>query len=175
MTHREITELQKKLNVRIANEGDSDMLLSWRNNPITIKNSHNQEAVSEDKHRSWLKNTLNDPRSSLLIVSHGDLAVAVVRYDRLEQEVLVVYELSITVNPEVRGMGYGSAAIKLAQLIFLDNKIGLRKGPRPEKVIAEVYTYNLPSLKLVKSLGMKCVGKETRSDGRSFNRFVGVF
>ena len=67
------------MRLRPVDAGDEQLLLTWRNNPLTVKNSGNPRPVSPEEHRTWFHAALADPDRLLFVAeSEGD-AVGMVR------------------------------------------------------------------------------------------------
>ncbi len=101
---------------RPATNDDWELLLKWRNDPLTREHSFSHEVIDEAVHRSWLAGKLQDPDCILVIVSKDDFPVGVLRLDCTEN----IAEISYTVAPEARGKGCGTAIVGLAEKIAPD-------------------------------------------------------
>lgn len=144
--------LGENIGLRSATIRDADLLLQWRNDPITRESSRNSNMVGEEEHVSWLRSVLEDPRRKLFIAEEAGLAVGTVRADWHNDLV----ELSWTVSAEARGRGVGKRMVKL-----LAEQIS---GP----VCAEVKPGNMASVKIAEYAGMKL--KEERNETLYFER-----
>ena len=104
--------MAKKVTLRKADINDAEILLEWRNDPDTIKNSVTQEKVSFFGHLAWLYRTINDPSIELYIAVDNLVPVGTIRIDHIDnpEEWLV----SITVAPVARKNGYGTAILEHA-------------------------------------------------------------
>jgi RimJ/RimL family protein N-acetyltransferase len=92
---------------------DAEMLLRWRNDPETRRNSIHTEEVSPDGHAQWmLERILSSHPGSDLIAEIDNVSVGVVRMDWNEEG--DGFDLSFTVAPEHRGKGYGFAMVDRA-------------------------------------------------------------
>ena len=99
-----------ELVLREAAFGDWELLLSWRNDPVSVANSIQSRPVAEDEHKEWLRRKLND-RDSIIYIANSDGApVGQVRFD-LEG---TAAEISVIVAPKARGRGLGTAMLRLA-------------------------------------------------------------
>jgi RimJ/RimL family protein N-acetyltransferase len=99
------------LRLRPATADDAERLLAWRNDPVTRAASRSTAEVALDEHRGWLERVLADPERHLLIGEAEGRAVGQARFDALDDG---AYEISVTVAPEVRGQGLGTALIAAA-------------------------------------------------------------
>lgn len=132
------------MELRNATHDDWKILLEWRNNIETRKNSFNINVVEKEEHKNWLKETISSSVSQLYIALEDDIPVASVRAD-MENE---VYNLSWTVAPSVRGKGIGKKVVR-----FLAEKLGT-------KIRAEIKEGNIASIKIAEYAGMKFNYKE---------------
>ena len=68
--------------LRPADAGDEQLFLTWRNNPLAVKNSGNPRPVSPEEHRTRFHAALGDTDRLLFVAeSEGD-AVGMVRADK---------------------------------------------------------------------------------------------
>ena len=124
--------------LRPATLGDADLLLSWRNDPETRRNSRKTQLVSPGEHMAWLSTVLVDADRQLYVALLNGKPIGTARADRNEKG----YELSWTVAPENRRQGYGKAMVSLlvAQLTGT--------------VRAEIKEGNLASMKIARAAGL---------------------
>ena len=120
---------------------DWRILLDWRNNLETRKNSHNVELVEEENHKKWLNSILANENRQLFIALENEIPVGTVRadFDKKNTE----YELSWTISPDFRGKGIGKIMVKL-----LADKL-------QAKIRAEIKNGNIASVKIAEYAGMK--------------------
>lgn len=85
--------------VRPADEGDAELLLSWRNDGETRRWSRNKAVVTVAEHQAWLARVLADQGRLLFVAEHNGRPIGTVRFDRDGE----AWEASITVAPEARG------------------------------------------------------------------------
>ena len=120
---------------------DIEILLEWRNDPLTRAASHSTNEVTRDEHEKWLRATLNNPNRQLYIAEENGIPVGTVRADFDSSD--GSYELSWTVSPIDRGRGVGKRMVAL-----LANQI---KG----SIRAEIKVGNIASVRIAESSGMK--------------------
>lgn len=89
--------------------GDADVLLEWRNDPLTRRSSRSSDVISYDEHMAWLSSALSNPTRLLLLLLADAEPVASVRLDRGERHAEA--EVSIVVAPPARGRGYSKVAL----------------------------------------------------------------
>lgn len=107
--------------VRRALEGDSAVLLAWRNDPQTRANSLQQGAVSEEEHEAWFAAKLEDPTTEIWIGEEDATPIGQVRLDLEEGDVAVV---DIAVAPDRRGQGLG---IRLLEMVVTQQSLPARR------------------------------------------------
>jgi len=132
---------------RPVTEQDLELLLYWRNDPVTRKNSFSKEEVSPEAHRTWLSRKLQDPGCIMDIISRDGTPVGVLRLDCEESSA----EISYTVAPEARGTGCGSYIVSLAEQIVPEGISVLK---------AEVLPDNPASIRCFERNGFSCIRSE---------------
>lgn len=137
-------DMISKIKLREVAFDDWKLLLSWRNEIETRKNSHNMEMVDEENHKNWLKDSLLNKKRKIYIAMHGTEEVGTVRSD-LEKDVFL---LSWSVAPEARGRGFGKMIVKA-----LVDKL-------KSKVRAEIKKDNISSIKIAEFAGLKLMKEE---------------
>ena len=92
---------------------DSETLLEWRNQPEVRIFSRNQGLILKATHTQWLENRLklisNEP---FWMFENSVQKIGFVRFDF--DSALKHYEISIVINPAVRGKGFGKMILNLA-------------------------------------------------------------
>lgn len=117
---------------------DWELLLEWRNDPITRENSINSNPVEEKSHKEWLTKSLTSPTRELYILEDNSTPVGTIRSDQHGDD---TYILSWTISPNHRGKGYGTKMLN----IFLQDKSGT--------YLAEIFEDNISSIKMVEKNG----------------------
>lgn len=97
-----------KVELRPASPDDAPVLLAWRNDPETCRQSATSTPVDESTHRAWLAASLSSADRRLYVALHDGVACGTVRMDREPHE---AWEVSITVAPEVRGRKLAAAML----------------------------------------------------------------
>lgn len=90
---------------------DSQRIWQWRNDPVTRAMSVTTEEIPWERHRAWYAQAAADPSRVLLLASEGEAAVGMVRFDL---RALADAEVSINLNPQVRGSGQGRRVLAAA-------------------------------------------------------------
>ncbi|MEX1148120.1 MAG: GNAT family N-acetyltransferase [Sphingomonadales bacterium] len=95
-----------RIRLRDVTMDDADLLLGWRNDPLTRQMSRDRDAVERNDHVAWLARTLalDAGRRRICIAVADGTPVGTVRLDRVDDGVC---ELSWTMAPEARGQGLG--------------------------------------------------------------------
>jgi predicted dehydrogenase/RimJ/RimL family protein N-acetyltransferase len=94
--------------LRSAERADSDSIRAWRNDPETRRWSRVGDEVSTDEHERWFDRILADPTTTIWIAEVDSSPVGQVRVTR---DAGGSAELHITVAPDVRGGGVGTAML----------------------------------------------------------------
>ena len=122
------------LELRLADINDADLLLAWRNDPQTRKDSHSSNVISRDNHLAWLAKITTDPMRKLYIAIEHDIPVGTARatYDNR------TWELSWTVAPEARGRGVAKRMVRtLAEQITEPIRAEIKPGNQASIRVAE--------------------------------------
>ncbi|MEJ7743919.1 MAG: GNAT family N-acetyltransferase [Nocardioidaceae bacterium] len=127
---------------------DADVLLEWRNDPLTRLSSRFCAVISDDEHRAWLSAALSDPTRLLLLLVADAKPVASVRFDLVDERQTDA-EVSIVVAPPARGRGYSKVALKKA-VDRLDET-----WPEVRSVQAVVHEHNSASRRLFEAAGFE--------------------
>lgn len=127
------------LSLRAATKQDSDLLLSWRNDSVTRKASHNMAVISGQEHDAWFNNSLSNKARRIFIAEVKGVPVGTVRADLINSEHL----LSWMVSPEHRGK-------RVAKGMLLLFAIHIN-----EAICAHIKAENLASVRVAEYVGMK--------------------
>lgn len=124
----------KKLNLRPVTMEDAELILSWRNDAESRKNSFSQEEILVETHREWLSRKLDDGNCQMLLMTDDDKPVGQIRIDNINH----IGEISYLIAPACRGFGYGTDILVqcekslkeetevLAGLVKADNKASMK-------------------------------------------------
>ena len=109
-----------------ANMSDAGLLLLYRNDPETIRQSVQQKPIESAEHLAWLEAVLDTPRCQLYIANEIQASVFFpVGTGRLDLRDNGSVELSLTVAPGHRGRGVGGQL--LAALIKKAREFGFHR------------------------------------------------
>ncbi|WP_188037124.1 bifunctional UDP-2,4-diacetamido-2,4,6-trideoxy-beta-L-altropyranose hydrolase/GNAT family N-acetyltransferase [Actinotalea sp. JY-7885] len=140
-----------RVEARPATPGDGDLLLAWRNDPLTRRASRSTAPVERADHLAWLARVLADPGRVLLVAEAAGRPVGTVRFDRTEHGTVgtgtELWEVSIALAPAARGRGLGRHVLAAGERAWRE-----LVGPRPA-VLAHVRPDNHASARLFRSAG----------------------
>ena len=126
------------MKLRKATYNDWKILLDWRNDSLTRKNSFNQDEVSERTHKLWFNDSLLNPYMEIYILEDDIIPVGSIRSNNILTN---QYILSWSIAPDQRGKGYGTKILE----IYLQGRTG--------SFIAEIKPENVASIKMVQKNG----------------------
>jgi L-amino acid N-acyltransferase YncA len=129
---------------RRATSGDAQLLLDWRNDPITVVNSKSGATVSPQEHARWFQAALKNENAVLFIAEIDQRPIAMTRFDRADPNSSNFF-VSINLSPSQRGKGLGSALLRSAVFEF--------QGLKKVNLVAEIRYGNVASEKIFKSAG----------------------
>ena len=135
---------------------DAELLWRWANDPETRRNAFNNAPIVYADHVAWLTDRLASPETRIWVFTDGDEPVGQVRFDLAGE----VAEIDISVAPERRGRGYGTAMLNEAVRRLRTEADRVR--PR-----ATVLEHNLSSLRLFKACGFTEAGTVARGGDRA--------
>jgi UDP-2,4-diacetamido-2,4,6-trideoxy-beta-L-altropyranose hydrolase len=99
------------LRLRPVREDDCGRLWQWANDPLVRQVSFSSQTIPWDQHVKWFQSRLADSTEMFLIVEDSDdRPVGQIRYTLGSERA----EVSITMDPDFRGKGLGSAALSMA-------------------------------------------------------------
>lgn len=96
---------------------DSQWIWQWRNDPVTREMSITTEVIPWENHKTWYARAARDLNKVLLLARDGDTPTGMVRFDLRtaaglkpgdETAPRAEAEISINLNPELRGRGLGT-------------------------------------------------------------------
>jgi N-acylneuraminate cytidylyltransferase len=131
------------LSLRPADMDDWARLYAWRNDATTREQSRDTAPVPLERHMTWLRETLGSGSAWLYIVTLGEprSAIGTCRLNRRGAEA----EVSVTIDPQVRGGGRTSAILRLLEPEA--RRMGIAR------LVATVRTGNAASLRAFASAG----------------------
>jgi RimJ/RimL family protein N-acetyltransferase len=147
-----------RLALRAATARDAELLLEWRNDAETRRQSRTSSRVTAAAHTRWLAATLADPEIHLFIAR--DAEGRDVGTGRIDYRGRGTAELSLTVAPAHRRRGYAGAII--AALGAEADRLGWHTH------VARIKETNPASLRAFRQAGFVsdgCIHFERRSAG----------
>jgi RimJ/RimL family protein N-acetyltransferase len=129
------------MRLRPVTFADAELLLVWRNDPLTRRNSFCASKVKLSEHQKWLKSSLSNPDRKIYIAVENNIPVGTVRGDFSQAGC----EVSWTVAPEYRRRGFGRRIVQAA--------VSLLGSP----VFARIKQGNLPSEKIARAAGVRVI------------------
>ena len=133
------------MKIRYIENKDSNDIYKWRNDISTREMSFNKEIISLDEHIKWFRNSINNSNIKIFIGEIKDSKLGICRFDFNQK--LDITEVSINMNPEYRGKGYGKYLLKESIQLYINKKSCVLK--------AQIKVNNTISKKLFLSVGFK--------------------
>ena len=125
-------------------------VFEWRNDKITREMSFSSEKIKFESHLYWFKNMMNDKNQFVYIGIQEEERVGICGFN-LDQKNKIA-EVSINLNPKMRGKNYGFQLLSLSRERFFEKqKIDL---------IAKIKETNEQSKKLFSKAGFFIHDKE---------------
>ncbi len=151
----------RKIDIRRVIDRDVSDLLFWRND-LQSRNMSllNKERIAETNHRQWFEEVIDDPQRIIFIGMLDGAKVGMVRFDYLS---LGLWRVSIIVNPQMRGKGLAAHFLHCAICEFSKGNTG--------KLLAEILSINLASVKVFTSCGFKRIDSKKMEKGQGVLMF----
>lgn len=127
---------------------DAYLIWEWRNDPITRLMSKIGNFILFEEHQVWYERTLKDPKKVILMVFLNGIHAGMVRFDLFSS---TTAEISINMNPMMRGRGLGSA-ILIEACQYGKNQLYL------SEIMAEIKPENTSSIKIFEKAGFAFSG-----------------
>ncbi len=128
---------------------DAKKVWLWRNHPDTRLYSTNPSPISFETHMAWWAQSLSDQNQVILIGNCGQTEIGVLRYDLVGEHEA---EISVYLDPYMRGLGLGTALLKAG------HKWILRNLPNVIEVKATIVDRNKASKRAFASAGFHPYG-----------------
>ena len=135
-------KIYRKIFLRSVTLKDSKEIWEWRNDPFTRMMFRNKSHVKYEKHLKWFRSKLKDKNCSFFMGEAFGINAGIVRIDVTKN----VGEVSINMNPKVRGMSLATTLLKDATYSFN------AKNPSSH-LIANIDIKNKASIKIFKNVG----------------------
>ncbi|GEM_PF-380746 len=134
-----------KISIREAAVTDVDDVWRWRNDKVARANSLDPRKISFKEHKLWFINQLTNKNVKIFIALKNKAKVGVIRFDFLANETV---EVSINMNPQHRGKGFGKRILKAVSDFIKEEYMS-----RPQKAI--IKTSNLASERIFAEAGFE--------------------
>ena len=135
-------KIYRKISLRSVSLRDSQEIWEWRNDTFTRSMFRNKSYVKYEKHLEWFRSKLKDKNCSFYMGEAFGINAGIVRID-IEKS---IGEVSINMNPRVRGLSLSTTLLKDATHSFN------AKNPL-NQLIANIDKKNKASIKIFKSVG----------------------
>ncbi len=136
--------------LRKAGMEDADLLLQWRNDEDTRRNSFSSEIIERKCHMDWLQKKMQSKDCKIFIFMKKDIPIGQIRLDWHGES----WSISYSISASYRGQGFGKMIIEL-----MENQL-LREESHRIKVEAEVKKHNIASQLIFESLGYQQISRE---------------
>ena len=141
--------------IEIENAGikDADMILNWRNDPMSLANSFSSEKIDKANHKIWFRQILKNANSLILIgkFCQTNEPIGMVRFETIDDTFALV---SIVVDAQWRGRGLSSKLLSMAVRKYLDQLVRV--------LIAEVKPENVASQRCFQKSGFVLYQREDK-------------
>ena len=129
-----------RLTLRKATRQDCDDLYRFRNDPLTRKQSFNQQEILYEEHCQWFEQALEDIQRVFYIGQNDkNEKCGVVRFDIRGESFA---EINVIVNPQSRGQGIGRQLIsQTCSLFFAETKRRLILARIKETNSASIFVF----------------------------------
>jgi UDP-4-amino-4,6-dideoxy-N-acetyl-beta-L-altrosamine N-acetyltransferase len=132
--------------IRAVNESDLSLILQWRNSNVVRENSLKKEVIQKNEHERWFKKALEEKNRFVYIASEEKKKIGVLSFLKIDDH---KSEVSIYLNPDMIGLGYGTRLLKQGVENYLLDY------PKVKKITATILKDNIPSIKTFEKCGFK--------------------
>lgn len=148
----------KQLKLRKATMQDCEVIHSWRNSAIVREGCTDNKQISLADHTAWFKSAIKDPNRIILLASQNQVAIGVLRFDRLNSDTL---EVSIFLDPKQIGKGFGEKLLEIGEHWLQKQHIAVKRlsatildnNPRSKSAFTKL-DYKLFSSTYIKELNI---------------------
>jgi RimJ/RimL family protein N-acetyltransferase len=145
------------LQMRMAEEKDTELYYHWTNDKLVRINSYQDKHISHAEHVKWFTKKLKSPDCFFYLFSEKNVPCGQVRIDRSGDEIII----GISIDEKFRGKGLGSQMLNLASSDYLD------KFPDRE-IVAYIKEENAASLKQFTKAGFSQMEKVLVGNAKSY-------
>lgn len=133
------------MTLRNIQPDDIDDLYAWRNHPLVRRNSFNSKPLSRSEHERWFREKSRDEHTVFYLACCDEDKVGVIRFDEGGDAI----EVSVMLNPDFIGHGFGTRLIKEGTEKF----IGQRVFAKP--IVARIKEDNVASIRAFEKAGFR--------------------
>lgn len=143
-TKRVCKLLLDTLVARRATVKDESVLLEWVNDPITRKNSFATREITEQEHKEWFSQCLNNHAQCRLYIVENSIGenYGTVRFNKQQH----FWDVHFSLAPSLRGLGFGKTLLQCGMAT-------LQKEFGTVTIVGHVKQNNIPSVRIFESLG----------------------
>jgi len=145
--------MSKNIVLKKATFEDIQILWEIRNNPKVKENFFDTSSVSFEEHKRWFIDKMGEENTEIYIAEDNGVKIGSVRFEDSEGVTSGVSSVSISIDSNFFGKGYGSEMIKLGTKIFL-------KVHKKNKIVARIKKDNIASQKVFEKAGYTRVSKK---------------
>ena len=98
-----------KLNLKILNQNDNNLLYKWANLQSVIKNSLSRKKIKKIDHDLWFKKKLKSKSDIKKIINIGIVPIGIIRLEKKNKN----YYISYLITPKYRKKGNAYKSIKI--------------------------------------------------------------
>ena len=139
----------EKISLRLMTYEDTDLIVTWRNNPRVRDNFIYREKFTSEIHENWVKTKVETGEVVQLIIcenSNDNRPIGSVYFRDIDNDEHVAEYGIFIGEDDAIGKGYGSEVADLATA-FARDELGL------ETAILRVFTYNTAAIKSYEHAG----------------------
>lgn len=144
----EIIEIDGKTEF-IKSNNFCENIWRWRNNPDSRLYSLNKTYIQFEEHKKWFKKKIESKNTIVYECLLGGISRGIVRFENKKSNL----EVSITLDPEIRGQGLSRSFLYKA----LDN---VRQARKKINIIAKIHDKNIKSKSIFEDYGFKYSSRE---------------
>ncbi len=151
---------KEELIYRFADKNDCKTIFNWRNDPSTIRYAPSGK-VDYNNHLNWFNQKISNPKTQIFMVTKRkdqnnseNEEIGMIRFDFRDDS---CSEISINLNPQFRGQGWGAKMLaSMTKKYFMNFNV--------KKIYAQIMAGNLGSIKLFEKCGFKLDQKEGKNE-----------
>ena len=135
------------MRIRTIKKEDSKDIFIWRNDEISRNMFLDSRVITFKEHKEWFKKAINDKNIDFFIGENEVCKLGIVRFNFNSKKNFS--EVSINMNPYLRGKGLGKLFLKSSILKYIKNN--------KNNIVAKVKSDNLASIKIFTHSGFEII------------------